>query len=230
LGIKIVVAYLALSPVVVLWVCLVVNARRLHTPAPWDFGLVILGIILSGAGITGPGEVRIGLIWVVLGLILPLKRQQLPLFYIGYHNLRHNLLTGVLWGLALGLVSVPLVLLSGTIGVDGDFLSLSPISMCLRFVEIAVGEELLFRSFVQGYLRQQGVQSSQANLIQAILFMLVHLPRYLEPRHWPELAFAGIFGCLAGHLTNRDGNVAGAIVMHGVVTLFSGFLTTFAFR
>ncbi|MFP5020701.1 CPBP family intramembrane glutamic endopeptidase [Pseudonocardia phyllosphaerae] len=90
----------------------------------------------------------------------------------------------------------------------------------------ALVEELFFRGLVAGVLiRRLGFR--WGNLAQALVFLVAHLPLLLvDPRVWPILPLQFVAGWLLGWLRHRSGSVLPGGLVHVVVNLLAGVLTT----
>jgi hypothetical protein len=82
----------------------------------------------------------------------------------------------------------------------------------------AAAEELQFRSIVLGMLVFAGLPGGWANLVQALLYGLVHRRLWRE-RDWYFLAGAVILGFAGGAAVIATGSIIPAIVGHFAVTM-----------
>jgi membrane protease YdiL (CAAX protease family) len=187
---------------------------------PYYFSIIILGLILIGVNIyfsLGDTKWEFGVIWLVLFVWIWIKRRDLGLYFIRRENLLKGVLTGFFLGIGMGLIYFVLYqfkLATENVTFSGP-LTEFPILIVL---EIAIREELLFRSIMLGSLTLRGIQNQNANWIQAALFTIAHFPRYLLTHQWLELVFVAVMGFLAGYITYKQKNVVGAVFLHAVAT------------
>jgi len=78
-----------------------------------------------------------------------------------------------------------------------------------------VSEEVLFRGFLQSYLKNY-FSNFWIVLLQAIIFSLLH-PRYYINSLYYISFLVFIFGIIAGFITIRTKNLSGSILAHGLV-------------
>jgi membrane protease YdiL (CAAX protease family) len=88
---------------------------------------------------------------------------------------------GLLFGIILtALVLIPTTYLSYLSQKGGDIISVDFWDAIIRstlptFAQTAVGEEIIFRGFLWGYLKQIGLASHKALFLQGVVFWLLHL-------------------------------------------------------
>jgi membrane protease YdiL (CAAX protease family) len=95
----------------------------------------------------------------------------------------------------------------------------------LSTVNTAVGEEIIFRSFILGYLKKYKFSPWLSILLQSLLFSLGHL-RYIWLGFTFTFLLIFIFGFVAGIFTWKRGSIIPSIILHWEVTVFSLFLGT----
>ncbi len=178
-------------------------------------------------------------LWTVPVLILVrFLETQDPLAYLG---LRENIRRGVLYGLLFGcLVAAYLVgerLIAGFRGFDlgGEWLIAGFRGFDLGFawsqwiggvLLIGVTEEVVFRGFI---LRRflAVTQFRWANLITSLLFVLVHVPRWIRDGQLASASVAGAalyifaFSCLQGYVLKKSGSLWSCFLVHSIGNLVS---------
>jgi membrane protease YdiL (CAAX protease family) len=88
----------------------------------------------------------------------------------------------------------------------------------------AVGEEILFRGLIGGVLvRRLGF--ARGNLVQALVFLIPHLPLLLvDTAMWPILPVQFLAALMLGWLRHRSGSVVPGALAHAVANLGAGLL------
>jgi membrane protease YdiL (CAAX protease family) len=200
---------------------IIVRAYWYKNKAPWFLLLVFLGVIVFNGSITIENSFRIGTIWPVLLCLLYLKRRDLKDYFIQGKNLFPSLLLGLLSGLLLLLLSI--ILSRMKIVIIEPFPDIPALEFPLRFIEVVIREEILFRSFILGELKRQGVSDRISIVSQGILFSLAHVPRYHTVSEVPILILVTILGLIGGYITNKNKNIAGAIITHAIFNLVPFF-------
>lgn len=132
------------------------------------------------------------------------------------------LLPPILLGGWLALVLVPAEVLE-TPGVS--IARLTSVSAAIGVVLRAVGEEVFFRGLLGGVLvRRLGFL--WGNLLQAVLFLVPHLPLLLiDARLWPLLPVQFATGWLLGWLRHKTGTFVPGAVVHVVANIGAGLIT-----
>ena len=88
----------------------------------------------------------------------------------------------------------------------------------------AVGEEVLFRGFLQGIVQNRFGRVAGI-WVQAVLFFLVHLSLLaVSPLVWPILIVQLLTGFALGWLRSRHDSIAPAAAVHIVVNLVAGLI------
>lgn len=151
--------------------------------------------------------INVGFVFVVSFLLF--ERDNLGDFYLTQKGLLPSLLDGLLVSLVLIVPSVALLVYWRT-GQVSWFPREQVSTYLVQYFQVALFEELVFRSLFLGYLRRFLFSPFWAIVIQAVFFWSMHLGEgdYLQ------LGFVAFFGLLAGYMTSRRGSVAGAILAH----------------
>ncbi|MFS4506176.1 CPBP family intramembrane glutamic endopeptidase [Clavibacter sp. Sh2141] len=102
--------------------------------------------------------------------------------------------------------------------------AVTSVAAAVAVVARAVGEEILFRGLIGGVLfRRLGFV--RGNLVQALIFLVPHLPLLLvDPAMWPILPVQFVAGLLLGWLRHRSGSVVPGALSHAVANLGAGLL------
>ena len=130
-----------------------------------------------------------------------------------------------LWTLAAVFAGIGVMLPSIAIfSVLFEPLPVSPLDVVGGFIlyfldnlaKIAIPEEILFRGFLWGYLRGQGLSDKRIWLIQAVLFSLLHfgLLRTSPLSFWFKVP---VFALVAGYFVLKTRSVAPSMVSHACV-------------
>ncbi len=83
----------------------------------------------------------------------------------------------------------------------------------------AVGEEMLFRGFLQGLLVKR-FGFALGNLAQAVLFLVPHLLLLsIDTRLWPIVPVQAISGWVLGWLRHRSDSISGPALVHALVNV-----------
>lgn len=147
---------------------------------------------------------------------------------------------GASWGSASAyvwaLLLLPPILLAGWLAIvlipaevletpGVSIASLTSVSAAIGVVLRAVGEEVFFRGLLGGVLvRRLGFL--WGNLLQAVLFLVPHLPLLLiDARLWPLLPVQFATGWLLGWLRHETGTFVPGAVVHVVANFAAGLIT-----
>jgi len=146
-------------------------------------------------------------------LFLYLERRNLSDFFISKDNLGRSILDGCFL--------IPIFVILSTIYalfiLKASFALVPPVLIpILLFVGIlgtGITEELVIRGFFMGYLCRLGFSKMAANLVQSIIFIAWHWYWFTERNLW-MIANVTIFAPLAGYITLKRKNLAGAFILH----------------
>lgn len=187
----------------------------------WVSILIVVGLIFIRFFITAPlWQNRPG--WFLIthlgvvplsGLFLYLERRHLSDFFLSKNNLGRALLDGCL---LIPLFTVPNTIYA-LISKDTSF-ALAPIGSIpyIMFAGIlgpGITEEFVFRGFLMGILCRLGFGRWRANLVQSIIFICAHWYWFAEKNLW-GIVNVVVFAPLAGYITLKRKNLAGAFVLH----------------
>ena len=130
-------------------------------------------------------------------------------------------------GLALGLVLAGLIaalaLLLGAVGLENCKPPLIPRSLwgyvVLAFMAAPLGEELLFRGLIEGYMLLQGAGTWLSALVPAALFSLIHIQPYRNSGLGcvvQVVALAFLLGLVAGYFRASTDSILLPLIIHAV--------------
>ena len=158
-----------------------------------------------------------GVLWVVPVVALVRWRHGHFFAWMGLNHLQ-GLGVGFLLSALWFFVNVPLV----------PGMRPGPVSLISSVLFTPVLEEVLFRGYALGRLREGGWSHPVANLIAATGFSLLHLPGWIQMGKSPEylaiegvkmLVFGGLFGLIA-----RDRSLWVAVLAHALHNLVASGL------
>lgn len=101
---------------------------------------------------------------------------------------------------------------------------------------VGLGEELLFRGYIQSHLNHalgktfsfMGVKYGLGMFIAALLFGIAHLLSPINPGHWGWGLWTFICGLAFGYIREKNGGFVASAIVHGVLlsvpVLISGYL------
>ncbi len=191
-----------------IWVFLSVFATLNQRKFPWDFLIIIIGILVDGY------KFSISLLFIQMNISIPLwlpcitylliNFRQRAKYYITSNSWLLNLIVGVVIGILLSMV-VEKLSPSNNYTINA--------TMVFYQISTVLGEELLFRSILLGNLQYVQLFSRVGIAIQAFIFTLGHSSLIFNGQ-W--IALFGIFllGLSSGWLTAKNKNIMGAIGLH----------------
>jgi hypothetical protein len=158
------------------------------------------------------------IVWALPPCVLLMASDIHPLDYL---RLRKNLLRGCAWGAAIGLGIVGISLL-------GTYFQRGHCRMDLAFgwnrwigpvLLVGLSEEVLFRGY---FLRKLAERTAfwKANLVQAALFLGIHVPGWILLGHFrfpgAAMSVAGVFGLalLVGYVLRRTECLWACMIVH----------------
>lgn len=155
------------------------------------------------------------------------SKRNLKEIYLTKNKLKESLFYGLIWGIVL--ISIDILILYHVLG--GFYLAPElkefgwwfPLAIFLGTqLPTGVGEEVLFRGFLQSHLRNYFSKFWVA-LTQAIIFALLH-PRYYIRGMYYISFLVFMFGLVAGFIALKTENLSGPILMHGLFNTVVGML------
>ena len=126
---------------------------------------------------------------------------------------------GLFYGIFIGLVSI--VVLSDR-GILCSY-NTDKQEQMLRLLKVSIIEEVYFRGFLLGYLKEYKMRFWSANLIQSLLFVIAHMPRYLVGGDWLSLALVFLIALGSGYVVWGKKNIVGGILLHFLANIFPFF-------
>lgn len=182
-------------------------------PFPSDFALAILILPMSMVEVIA-GDFKISLAWLAFFPVAVWPDSKPGRYFFRWQGIRRSIYYGLSLGVFLALL----------------FLAL----MRAEFIKIAVPEtgfwaqafsifqrvmltELAFRGLILGSLVYRGVPDRIAVWLQASLYSVLLFVGFLYGGQWIALLFFATIGLIAGWITLRTRNIAGAILLHLMV-------------
>jgi len=148
---------------------------------------------------------------------------------ISYLKLDSNIKKGVVWGIIVGLLFVMYGVASNYIFGTGEFNFKFSIYRWLHHV-ILIGftEEFVFRGFLFQKI-QESAGFWVANIISAVLFVLIHFPRWYTDGILlgdfiyllNSIVFAFVFSLLQGYLLKRTKSLWACMIVHSLNNMIS---------
>lgn len=164
------------------------------------------------------------IVWLIPTFWVIKKIEKKPFASLGLVN--ENLFPALYWGIGLGLVFALEGLLTNIFkygGLNLGEINLTPLaflgSLILSLVT-AFSEETVFRGFIFSRLWQIRKNELLANLISALLFVIIHLPvsvfvlGYTPGVMLVYLFLVFIFGVGSAFVFARTGNLVSSILLH----------------
>ncbi len=185
---------------------------------PWELFFYLSGLVFIDAHLIINEKFRIGVIWIIVVSFLFTYRKRLKAYFFGIKNILVSSIIGIFFGFLLSLAfyfSSHLFLLSH---ISINQLLGAPV---LPIIENVLSEEILFRSILLGCLIYHGTKDSYANMIQALLFTISHLPRYGIENQGSILIWILLLGIITGYTTYKQKNLLGAFWIHFLFNLLN---------
>lgn len=168
------------------------------------------------------------IVWTIpVFALLSLYYNENPFSYL---KLTDNILKGLLWGIAVGALLVLYHIARSFIMGDGKFyFDIDIYTWIHRIILIGITEEVVFRGFILQKLTEE-FEFIYANAISAILFMLIHFPRWyvdgLMSKGKMEYFLAGAvfvlaFGLLQGYVLKRTRSLWACMIIHSMNNLIT---------
>ena len=163
-------------------------------------------------------------VWLLPTFWLVKKIEKRPLTSLGLT--KKNLFPAIYWGIGLGLVFALEGLITNVLKYRGFQLvdlsySLSDFLIAiLASFATAFSEEIVFRGYIFNRLNQIWGKEWRANIVAALLFVLIHLPigifilSYSPITMFAYLLFVFVFGFGSAFVFARSGNILSSILLH----------------
>lgn len=168
------------------------------------------------------------IVWTVpVFILLKYVYNENPITYL---KLNDNVGKGLIWGIAVGLLIVIYHVARNYIMGDGKFyFNIDTYTWIHRILLIGLTEEVVFRGFILQKLREE-LEFIYANSLSAVLFLLIHFPRwYISGILSNEkiayfLAYSAFvlgFGLLQGYILKRTKSLWACMIIHSFNNLIS---------
>lgn len=184
-------------------------------PFPWDLVLALIVIALKSGAVEITG-LSFNLAWLAFFPVMVWPESKPARYFIQLSQIGRSLRYGLLAGLGCVLFLIGII---GWERITNLPYSEWPSVLAFGILEGVLFEELAFRGLLLGALIFRGVTERTALLVQAVLFFIAHLPRYLPDSEWAFLALVAALGLGAGWITLRTRNIAGAVLMHLIINM-----------
>jgi membrane protease YdiL (CAAX protease family) len=209
--------YLVLAAHLFLWNYLTLIAHKKGKDKPTEYIYIFLGVALAGNNFT--------FIWIPVNILLVIviwgvlsQKRNLRTYFFSKENYIPSIIIGSCLGLGLGLLfyySVDDALYMGS-------LANKPLNvLVISLVQTSISEEMLYRGMLLGCLRRYDFSDFKSNSIQSILFILIHIPRFILTHNLGGLLIVSIFSFFAGFITLKYKTLFGPCVMHIITNMFS---------
>ena len=198
---------------IVLFFAMQTSYAYIYTISPYLQSDVVLQIAIRLATWTVP---------VIIYLIVTKKN---PFDYL---KLRKNILKGLIWGLGYSLIL-------GVLNVAGNYIlkgkagfnfNIGSDFLWKAIILVGFSEEVLFRGFF--LQKMEGVSRFwAANIIGAILFVLVHFPgwiflnQFVLPNILGSIAYILVFGLIQGIILKKADSLWACMLIHSFSNLYS---------
>jgi membrane protease YdiL (CAAX protease family) len=159
-----------------------------------------------------PTAHQLGSLLLTLVLMRLLSKRSWSQWGFNLHHAKHGLWLAAVFAV---LVTLPQYLLMDAQPAPTTSITTGQIVAVLltHFFVIGFTQEVLFRAFAMGMLRQHWPKT--AGLIAAVIFTLAHV-KFSSPFVWPaQLAEAFVFGLAYAFMFQRTGSLLGCSLAHG---------------
>lgn len=186
---------------------------RKRQPFPWDIVLAMLILPMSSAIVTvNDWKISLGLLAFFPLMVWPDSNP--GRYFFRWQGIKQSLI----FGLSMGVIAAFFSLVAIRTGLN-DAVTLETgfwpqaFSMFQRVVLI----ELAFRGLILGAFVFRGVPDRTAGWLQASMYALLLFVGFLYNGQLAALMLFATYGLIAGWITLRTRNIAGAILMHLMV-------------
>lgn len=149
---------------------------------------------------------------------------------ISYLKLNHNLISGLTWGIVIGIFIVIYHVIRNYIMGDGKFdFNIDIYTWIHRIILIGLTEEVVFRGFILQKLQAE-IEFRYANALSSVLFVLIHFPKWymsgilsFEKITYFILSTVFVlgFGLLQGYVLKRTKSLWACMIIHSFNNLIS---------
>jgi membrane protease YdiL (CAAX protease family) len=204
---------------IVLWIYFFIYSYRHRDGFPWGFSLIFIGLLLTGAKYriydhqVEVFAIDFSLIVSLIGILWNVNNIRSQFHIRDKGEIIRLTGIGLVSGLLLGIF---FILAQGTqhFQVDPRFTITTYIASS---IQASISEELLFRGYLLSYLRTYKVNPIFSVIFQALMFAVLHIPRY--PGNWVAIFIAFLAGLIAGYITWKINNLIPALILHIVFNL-----------
>lgn len=206
-----------------------VDGRPLGVVACWALMLFFLALLVRIPSVlmfNMPYE-KAPLIYLLTLTILLVEKKELAVFGFKTHRMIKALLYGaayftILQGIILFVHCIVVYAVINQMVISAFDVALFLLSTPFQTLLVGIGEEGLFRGYVQTSMERFGIL--RAILFQAVLFGLWHFVWDLSPLNllgmFQYVAFSFLFGLLFGYFYAKTRNLASLILVHGLWNSF----------
>ncbi|MBK9924491.1 MAG: CPBP family intramembrane metalloprotease [Anaerolineales bacterium] len=203
-----------------LWLYFFIYAWRHKLPIPWGMSFVLVGILVTGFGITyRPDNLIIfslqpKLVVCLVGLVLNIANLKEQFRLRNVTEFLHYIGIGMVAGLVLTFVSLLAQL------PDKDYLTAfnyTKFAIVTLYLQTSIAEEILFRGWFLSYLRKSNIGFFSANFIQSAIFAILHITVFYD--NWGQMFSIFLLGFIGGYMTWKHNNIISATVLHVVFNL-----------
>ncbi len=227
-SLSILIVWLCICILIILWIYFFVSSYRHNTGFPWGFSIVVIGVLVSGRGLTYHESaativISLDLMFVVclIGMLLNINNIWEQFQVANLWKVLSFIGIGLLAGLFFGLLFITMQA-TKYIQADARYTSVALITI---IVQTSMAEEILFRGYFLGYLRKYGLNSMLSVMLQSLIFTALHITRYSD--NWTILCVGFLFGIVTGYSTLKNNNLITALTIH-IVTNLMGIMYSFA--
>jgi membrane protease YdiL (CAAX protease family) len=205
------------------WIYLLIFSYRYKNMSPWKFGVVIVGILVSGINYSFYDN-QIIVFSISLPLVVSLagilwnSNNTLQQFHVkNIGELLRYIFIGIVFGLLLESFSI-IAQVPKNFEVPTEYTTIALVAIG---IQTSVAEEFLFRGYLLSYLRKCEFNRFFTITFQALMFAALHVPLYFG--NWISLLIIFLIGWTGGFLTWKNNNLISAIALHMTFN-FSGII------
>ncbi len=214
---------ICLRILVMLLVCIYLIAKSIrlhHLVVPWKLmAWGSIGLVVAGSA-TKIFQFRVN------NLILLMS-----FYYLVNTDMFRKILSRIFFrreiilGIASGVIFGGLFWLVNLGNLKNSIASVSFFWVLATYVQVAIGEELLFRSYFLDRLLEYDLTFWESNLLQSLLFVSAHTNVLMQnPTNWNALVLLLLFSLAMGWLMWKRQNILIVIVAHFVTIIFAALL------
>jgi membrane protease YdiL (CAAX protease family) len=208
------IAGLSISALILLWIYFFIYSYRHKDSFPWGFSIEFIGLLLNGARYQVYDNqvvifsIGFSLLVSLIGILLNVNNIQNQFVIRDRDEFLRFTGRGLASGLLFGFF---FILAQGTKDFQID-LRYALTAYIATSIQAGIAEELQFRGYLFGYLRKYEFSPIFSVVFPALIFAILHIPRY--PGNWVVIFIAFLAGLTAGYLTWKSNNLISALVLH----------------